>query len=225
MRLTLRTLLAFLDDALDPEDAAVIRQKLADSPFATSLAQNIRQALADTTLSAPLPEDASPTGDANLVAEYLDSTLDEPRIAEFERLCLESGSNLAEVAACHQILTLALKQPAEVSEDLRARLFEVGTASVTSAETIEPFSTPVGAPIAEPGPPLAGEAPFADAPTEPKIAAPVGEVPPLGPMDSGVHDASKRIKQSQSGSSGPAIAGVSDPQAVAGVQPGSTAIA
>ena len=43
MRLTLRTLLAYLDDALDPAQAKVIGQKLAESPSALELVERIRK--------------------------------------------------------------------------------------------------------------------------------------------------------------------------------------
>jgi anti-sigma factor RsiW len=106
MRLTLRTLLAYLDNTLDPNDAEALRQKLSESAFATQLVQRIRSTLVDPTLSAPSPDAVSPVDEANVISEYLDSTLSAEQIAEVEKACLESDSHLAEAAACHQILTM-----------------------------------------------------------------------------------------------------------------------
>ncbi|MEM9828387.1 MAG: hypothetical protein AAF958_17490 [Planctomycetota bacterium] len=123
MRLTLRTLLAYLDDTLAPEDAAVLRNKLSESGVATQLVGQIRELLGRTDLSAPSPIAAHPIEDANVVSEYLDSTLTAEQVAELERALLASEPHLAEVAACHQILTMVLGKPADVSPELRQRIY------------------------------------------------------------------------------------------------------
>ncbi|MCA9138746.1 MAG: hypothetical protein KDB00_18370 [Planctomycetales bacterium] len=122
MRLTLRTLLAYLDDTLEPQDAELLRQKVEQSGFATQLVQRIRGSLKDSSLSAPAPDSVHPIEEPNMMSNYLDSTLSPEQIAEIEKACLESLPHLAEAAACHQILTLVLGRPAEVSDRLRERI-------------------------------------------------------------------------------------------------------
>jgi hypothetical protein len=135
MRLTLRTLLAYMDDILDPADQEELARKIEASPFATELIHRSRDAVRRLRLSAPevlAGEEGDLHGgdnilDANTAAEYLDSVLTPEEVVEFERHCLEAGPNadmlLAEAASCHHILTLVLGEPAEVDADLRQRMY------------------------------------------------------------------------------------------------------
>jgi hypothetical protein len=164
MRLTLRTLLAYMDDILDPGDQEELGRKIESSPFATELIHRSRDAVRRVRLSAPDPmagaDDDIHGGDhnldANTAAEYLDNTLSPEAVADFERSCLEAGPNadmlLAEAASCHHVLTMVLGEPAEVDADLRQRLYALAQSPAAAQQLrIEPAHTPT--PIAAPAPP------------------------------------------------------------------------
>src|SRR3954464_7966659 len=107
MRLTLRTLLSYLDDMLEPSQARVIGQKAAESEAANELMERIKQVTRRRRLTTP-PQAGSGAIDANTIAEYLDNVVSPEQAAEVEQICLASDVHLAEVAGCHQILTLVL---------------------------------------------------------------------------------------------------------------------
>lgn len=125
MRLTLRTLLAWLDDVLPDQDREALGDKVAASPVAPRLIERIRRVVAQPALSAPVPAGKGLADDANSVAEYLDNTLPSDQLEAFERICIESDLHLAEVAACHGLLADAARNPnvaAPLDEAGRQRL-------------------------------------------------------------------------------------------------------
>lgn len=124
MRLTLRTLLAYLDDTLEPTEIKQIGQKVAESDAAQELIARIKQITRRRRLTTPpLTGPGAANFDPNTVAEYLDNALSGEQIAEVEKLCLESDVHLAEIATCHQILTLVLGEPALVPPTARERMY------------------------------------------------------------------------------------------------------
>jgi hypothetical protein len=123
MRLTLRTLLAWLDDTLQPPQVKEIGRQVADSPFAQELSQRIQRVTRQRRLTVPASSGPDAT-DPNLVASYLDSDLDPEAVAEYEKKCLTSDVNLAEVASVHQILSL-LGQKVKVPPAARARMYQL----------------------------------------------------------------------------------------------------
>src|SRR6266545_4532492 len=134
MRLTLRTLLAYLDDTLEPAQAKVIGQKVAESDTAQELITRIKQVTRRRRLTTPPETGPNAKLDASTIAEYLDNTLDADQLAEVEQICLASDVHLAEMAACHQILTLVLGEPAKVPPTAKQRMYGVakGREAITS---------------------------------------------------------------------------------------------
>ena len=125
MRLTLRTLLAYLDDTLEPAQAKVIGQKIAESPTAQELVERIKEVVRRRRITTPPVTGPGAKLDPNTVAEYIDSVLTPEQLAEVEDVCLNSDVHLAEIAACHQILTLILSEPALVPPTARQRMYSL----------------------------------------------------------------------------------------------------
>lgn len=132
MRLTLRTLLAWLDNLLPPPQQKQLSEKVAASPVAAELVERIRRIGELASLSAPRPDGRGLGDDANSVAEYLDNILLPERLEAFERVCIESDLHLAEVTACHTILADVARDPQAATAFLRP-LDEAGRGQLLKA--------------------------------------------------------------------------------------------
>lgn len=121
MRLTLRTLLAWLDDKLQPDQVSEIGKQVADSPMAQELVERIHRVTRQRRLTVPSQSGPRAT-DPNLVAGYLDNDLDPEAVAAYEKKCLSSDVDLAEAASAHQILS-NLGQKVPVPPEAKARMY------------------------------------------------------------------------------------------------------
>lgn len=167
MRLTLRTMLAYLDDVLDPSEAQQIGKKISEVETASNLVLRIRDAVSRPSLGAP--KIGGRAVDANTVAEYLDNTLPADRVVDFERICLmdENDVYLAEVASCHQILAEVLGDAADVDSKSRTRMY--GLLAEYDAEVAEAKAQAAKSETAENGN-ASGKAAAAAAATAPEPA-------------------------------------------------------
>ncbi|MDB5307975.1 MAG: hypothetical protein JWO38_2177 [Gemmataceae bacterium] len=125
-QLTLRTLLAYIDDTLKPALARQLGAKVAESDLAKELIERIKKVTRRRGLQTPAAAgDHDGVSDPNTVAEYLSDTLESEQVTRLEETCLQSDAHLADVAACHQILTLILTEPVRVPPRARERMYQL----------------------------------------------------------------------------------------------------
>lgn len=124
MRLTLRTLLAYLDGSLPNPLVAEVERQLQAHETARQLLERMQQVVSRVRQEPPRLDPRDTMADPNRMAEYLDGTLDLDLLVDHERACLESDALLAEVVAGHQILSRLLREPMEISDRLRRRMLQ-----------------------------------------------------------------------------------------------------
>ncbi len=141
MRLTLRTLIAWLDDTLTPSEVRVIGQQVAESPFAKDLVDRLQRVTRQRRLTYP-GDLGTEESDPNLVACYLDNELNPDQVAEYEKRCLTSDVHLAEVASVHQILSL-IGQKAKVPADAKSRMYRLVRGRESTKPIVETSARPL----------------------------------------------------------------------------------
>ncbi|MCS5618106.1 MAG: hypothetical protein NZ658_08920, partial [Pirellulales bacterium] len=115
MRLTLRTLLAYLDGLLPDEHRAELEAKVNSSTVVPQLVARIRDVVSRPGLAAPRTDGRGLAEDPNTVAEFLDNALPPERLEAFERICIDSDIHLAETADCHAALAELAAGAAEIT--------------------------------------------------------------------------------------------------------------
>lgn len=146
MRLTLRTLLAYLDDMLEPAETKLIGQKIQESAVAGKLISQIRLVVRQRRLKAPSPSGPNIGVDPNVIAQYLDITLPPDEVVEVERVLLTSDELLAEAASCHQILAMLQGKVAEAPAASRERLYALGPVSAEDQLQVDSAAPAAAAP-------------------------------------------------------------------------------
>ena len=170
MRLTLRTLLNWINNNLSDTDAAMVAQKVEESELAKALKAQIEGIMAQPQLPAPELLDGTPKGNANSAAEYLDNSMDPKLTPDFEKFCIHSDIMLGEIAGCHEILSRALTQKLDLAPELRVKLCDLYKfIDANDESSIPPLPQSKSQPIQE------EEEIFDEIPEESDTAAPVLE--------------------------------------------------
>ncbi len=125
MRLTLRNLLRFLDQAeMRSIERSRLEELVDESEKADAWIERIDRLRRDATMSAPALHSHDPG--ISTVAAYLASEMGEEQTIDFEQLMLSSDQLLAEVASCHEIReSLHNENPPAVSILLRQSIYDL----------------------------------------------------------------------------------------------------
>lgn len=125
MRLTLRTLLAYVDGVLGPSEHADLHRRIQQSEDVSNLLRRVKRLQTQAELLTPPLSGKGLGGDPNAIAEYLDDVLPGGQVPELERICLESDLQLSELAHCHRLLATAFQTKVVVPEKLNVTAIEL----------------------------------------------------------------------------------------------------
>ncbi len=128
MRLALQALFRGARDL--SEDGVRLRAKieneLRNNPRSAEFYRKLELSVSDPRLKAPEIFGVESFPDSNIVAEYLDATLESLELSdEYEKLCLERPEALAEVGDCYDILNNRLAHATKAPANCRRRLYNI----------------------------------------------------------------------------------------------------
>jgi len=122
MRLTLRTLIAFRDHVLPAKDHDLLAERIENAEFA----QQILHRMEHLGLADSPQRHAVLSLDANIPANYLESSMGESAVQQFEQVALTNDELLTEVAECHALLSGYDERIVEEAEpSFLSRLYQV----------------------------------------------------------------------------------------------------
>lgn len=127
MRLTLRTLLAFVNDSgLNDKQRTEIKNRVKKSDNAKKLIDHLKVITSDPGIQPLSVDDSRSDFDPNQIAQYLDSTMPNEQVAAYEKKCLASAPLLCEVVNCHSILAKVFRQEdVKVPLGIRQRVYSL----------------------------------------------------------------------------------------------------
>ena len=127
MRLTLRTLLAYRNDAgLRSRQKKEIRDRIKNSDNAATLLKHLNVITSDPGVLPLSPGNFSGSANPNMIAQYLDSSMPDDEVERFEKDCLATPSLLAEIAICHAVLARVYRnETVPVPPGVRQRIYSL----------------------------------------------------------------------------------------------------
>ncbi len=128
MRLALQALFSSARDLSEDgvRQRAKIENELRNNPRSAEFYRKLELSVSDPRLKAPEIFGAESFPDSNIVAEYLDASLESLDLCdEYEKLCLERPEALAEAGDCYDILNNRLCHAAKAPKNCRRRLYHI----------------------------------------------------------------------------------------------------